>query len=68
MSFFSQEEKTLSYKYSKRSLKRKYEDTEKRLKNACKSGNIKNIEKAMKVQSMNMPCCLKPIFKQKKKL
>lgn len=46
--FFKKEEKDLANRHSEDFLKIRYEATEKKLKDACKTGEIKNIKKAMK--------------------
>ena len=46
--FFKKEEKDLANRHSEDFLKIRYESTEKKLKAACKTGELKNIKKAMK--------------------
>lgn len=45
--FFSAEEKRLAKTTSRSELKAKYEQTEKGLQKACKTGNISNVKRAM---------------------
>ncbi|MGN0819029.1 MAG: hypothetical protein ACI4M6_01355 [Christensenellaceae bacterium] len=46
--FFSNEEKKIAKTTPDFVLKNKYEESEKLLKKACKTGKIKNIKRAMK--------------------
>lgn len=48
MAFFTEEEKFLGRTKSTNYLKKMYEQSEKRLQAACKTGKIRNIEKSMK--------------------
>ena len=50
--FFSDREKIVAKKTPRHILKNKYERSEKYLKNACKTGKINNIKKAMKYHHM----------------
>ena len=48
MAFFTEQEKFLGRTKSTNYLKKMYEESEKRLQDACRTGKIHNIEKSMK--------------------